>query len=389
MPPTTPPPPIDQALATSSNAFALELWARTSDRPGNLAMSPASISLALAMTAGGARGATYDELARALHFRGDPGAMMAAYGKLSAALTGRARTFVLRIANRLFGEQTFAFEKPYLEQTGAAFGAPLEPVDFRTAAEAARGRINHWVEDQTEKRIENLLPAGSVGDTTRLVLVNAIYFLADWMAPFEPRLTQPRPFSVTRAVTKSVPMMVRQDMFQIAKLDGGRLLELPYQGDTAAMWIALPDKVDGLAALEASLDATKLAAARAALAPQEVRVSLPRFTIDPAEPLRIGPLLRDLGITTAFNDHAADFTAIGTPHEPGQRLYISAVFHKAFVKVDEKGTEAAAATAVAMPTGGAPPANPEDFTCNRPFLFFIVDRASGLVLFVGRVVDPS
>ena len=377
--------PVDPTLAQSTDAFALALWAKASTKPGNLAVSPTSIAIALAMTAGGAKGDTLAELRRALQLAGAP----EDYGKLAAALQGNANALALRIANRLFGEKSFAFEQAFLAKTKATYGAPLEPLDFKGAAEAARGTINHWVEDQTEKRIKDLLPAGALTDTTRMVLVNAIYFLADWQSQFEKQSTSPRPFSLTATTKKSVDTMHQVGQFRIAKIAGGKLLELPYKGGSAAMWIALPDATDGLAAFERTLDAKQFASWPAAFQSRQVLVALPRFTIDPAEPLALRPQLEALGITKAFSDRDADFTGIGTPSDANQRLYISAVFHKAFVKVDENGTEAAAATAVVMAEGTGAPAKREEVIVDHPFLFFIVDKPSGLILFMGRVVDPA
>lgn len=388
-PDVTMPAPADIApLAQASNAFAFDLWRKTSTQPGNVAMSPASLSTALAMTWGGAKGETAAEMKRAMHLTGDADAVMAAWGKLASALQSPSRKLELRIANRLFGEQTYKFEQAYLDKTKAAYGAPLEPVDFRHAAEAGRTRINKWVADQTNQRITNLLPPPSITDQTRLVLVNALYFLADWAQAFEPRATNPAPFLKAGGKT-DVPTMHAMSTFRFAKADGVSVLELPYQGGDAAMVVVLPDQVDGVTSIENSLDASKLAAWQAALQPQQVAVALPRFTIDPAEPVELSNTLIALGMASAFDRKRADFTAMAAPRNPEDELFISAVFHKAFVKVDEKGTEAAAASAVVMAPRGAPPRPAAEFKADHPFLFFIVDKASGLILFVGRVVDPS
>jgi serpin B len=381
--PTMPVAPIDATTATASNAFALDLWQQLRAKPGNLTVSPASISLALAMTAGGAKGATYDELAHALHYAGKD--ISASYGALSASLQPSGLT--LRVANRLFGEKTFAFELAFVDKTKRAFGAPLESVDFKRAPDAARAQINTWVEKKTEKRIKDLLPPGSINPDTRMALVNAIYFLADWQVPFKKEATSPAPFSVTATEKKQVATMQQSSWFQLAKLPGGRLLELPYKGAAAAMYIALPDKADGLAELERTLDAKQLAAP--GFNSTYVQLALPKFSIDPADALELRPLLAALGVKLAFSAEQADFTGIGTPPDPNNRLFISAVFHKAFVKVDEKGTEAAAATAVVMAEGAGMPPKPEAFIVDHPFLFVIVDKASGLILFMGRVADPS
>jgi len=386
--PTTPSEPISTTLAKASDTFAFELWAAAAKQAGNLAMSPASIEIALAMTWAGAGTKTADEMRRVLHLAGDVDAVATDFGKLQTSLQDPRRPLKLRIANRLFGEKSFRFEQAYLDRTRTAFGAPLEPVDFHDNFEAGRVHINHWVEDQTEQRIKDLLPPRSLTKDTTLVLVNAIYFLADWQTPFEPRATFDAPFT-TATGKKSVPTMHARNVLRLAKRDGVKFLELPYQGNDIAMWIALPDKLDGLADVEKSLSTTSLDAWKTALTSQEVDVSLPRFKIDPAEALRLKDHLIALGMVDAFQDTAADFKAIGVPPETGKRIYISDVFHKAFVKVDEKGTEAAAATAVVAPRGAGAPRPAEPFNADHPFLFFIVDKPSGMILFMGRVADPS
>jgi len=280
-------------------------------------------------------------------------------------------------------------EQPYLDKTKAAYGAPLEPVDFVHAAEAGRTHINKWVADQTNQRITNLLPPPAITEQTRMVLVNALYFLADWAQPFEPRLTNPAPFLKAAGSKADVPTMHTMSTFRFAKTDGVSVLELPYQGGDVAMLLVLPDQVDGVTGLENSLEAAKLTAWQAALQSQQVAVALPRFTIDPPDPVELSATLKALGMQSAFDSNRADFTAMAAPRNPEDRLFISAVFHKAFVKVDEKGTEAAAASAVVMAPAGAPPRPAVEFKADHPFLFFIVDKPSGLILFAGRVADPS
>jgi serpin B len=378
-----------QAFARSSNAFGLDVYARVKGAPGNLVFSPASLSTGLTMALGGARGETEAQMRKALRLSGPPEAVMRASGQLSAALTDPKRPVVFRIANRLFGEKTYRFEPPYLEATKAAYGAPLEGVDFKNAAEAARVHINAWVEAQTEERIRDLIAQGALKEDTRLVLVNAIYFLGDWETPFEKEATAQAPFHLTASQAKDVPTMRRTEALRYAARDEWKALELPYKGQSLSMLLLLPDAVDGLPSLEA-LTAEKLGEIVKALAPTRVAVSLPKFEIEPASSLALGEVLKALGMGDAFDRRRADFTGIANPPDPRDRLFIGEVFHKAFVKTDEKGTEAAAATAVAMMRAASmlPPPTAE-FKADHPFLFFIRDPASGLVLFMGRVADPS
>ena len=353
-------------------------------------MSPASISAALAMTFGGARGETEAQMKRVLHVDGARDAVAADWGRLSRALQSPARPLTLRIANRLFGEKTTKFEQAFIDKTKLDFGAPLEPNDFVNAFEPARAHINGWVEDQTEHRIKELLPPNALDKQTRLVLVNAIYFLADWAEPFEKSATYDAPFSVAQGAPKATPMMHRAGKHRFAQADGVKVLELPYKGGDASMLVILPDRKDGLADLEKSLTGAKLEGWKTALAMQTVAVSLPRFEVSPTPSMSLGEDLKSLGMPDAFDRDKADFTGIANPVDRKERLKIDKVFHKAFVKVDEKGTEAAAATAVVMAKGGGPPpAPPLEFNADHPFVFAIVDKATGVVLFLGRVADPT
>lgn len=388
--PTPPSPEQAKSLAAGSNAFAMDLYTRLRKQPGNLAMSPASITLALAMTWGGAKGTTSDEMAKVLHLPVAKDATIDAAGRQLSVWNDPARTvYTLRVANRLFGEKSYTFEAAYLKKTGDVFGAPLEPVDFKGAAEPARERINGWVAKETRDRIKNLLPPRSVDKETRLVLVNAIYFLGDWQSPFSKDRTRPAPFFTTATSSKDVPTMSQVESFKHAAVDGLQVLEMPYVGGELAMTFVLPDAKDGLDALEQKLTDAKLTSWIAAAKPQRVLVSLPVFEIDPAEPLSLGKELVDMGMKLAFDPDRADFTGIANPPSPADRLYIGKVFHKAFVKVNEKGTEAAAATAVVMPRAGGAPSAPPEFRADHPFLFFLRDVRTGMILFMGRVVEPA
>jgi serine protease inhibitor len=376
-------------LATSSNAFGLDIYARLKATPGNLAFSPASLTTGLAMAWGGARGETASRMQEVMHLTGAPAAVMRASGRLTASLVDRSPPIVFRIANRLFGDDRLRLEPVYLEATRSAYGAALEPLAFRSAPEQARRRINGWVEEQTEKRIRDLVPAGGVSADTRLVLVNAIYFLGDWEEPFEKESTRPAPFFLAATRKTDVPTMHQLASFRLAQTDGLKALDLPYKGGKLSMLVVIPEEVDGLGALESSLSPAKLERIVTALAPTRVSVALPKFEVNPAASLALGPLLQSMGMGVAFDTQKADFTGIANPADPRDRLAIGNVFHKAFVRVDEKGTEAAAATGVAMRAAGMPLASPVEFKADRPFLFFLRDGASGLVLFMGRVVDPT
>jgi len=391
--PQVSPPGADalKGLAGSNNSFALELYAKARTQKGNIALSPLSIGTALTMTWGGARGDTAAQMKKVLRLEGSPEQAMDVAGKLLASLKGPGQKVTLRVANRLFGEKTYTFEKAYLDRTKAAFGAPLEPLDFKRSAENSRKHINDWTAKETQDRIKDLIPAGAVDGETRLVLTNAIYFLGDWMTPFKKESTAPAAFRATKSEAKDVPTMKQVDQFKFAATDSVKLLEMPYQGGELAMTLVLPDAIDGLDAMEQRLTKATLDRWIGALHPERVSVALPKFEIDPKASLSLGDTLKALGMPLAFDAAKADFTGIANPPKPEDRLYIGKVFHKAFVKLDEKGTEAAAATAVVMPRGtGAPPsAPPLEFRADHPFLFLLRDIRSGMILFMGRVSDPA
>jgi serpin B len=260
-------------------------------------------------------------------------------------------------------------------------------VDFQGNAQAERKKINDWVAEQTRKRIEDLIPATGIDKETRLVLVNALYFKAQWETTFNTDATQEQPFHAAGGDVK-VPLMQQTTAMGYAEVDGAILAEKKYTNENFATLFVLPAKSDGLADLEKQLDDKLLTKWTTALVPQMVRMSLPRFKIEPGEPLSLGDTLIKLGMKTAFEREQADFTGIANPPNPADRLFVGKVFHKAFVAMDEAGTEAAAATAVVMPRAGSA-AQPKAFTADRPFLFFVRDTKTGLVLFAGRVADPS
>jgi serpin B len=297
--------------------------------------------------------------------------------------------YTLRVANRLFPERSYALQKPFLDRM-TSIGAPAEALDFQHAPGPARQRINTWVAQQTNDRIRDLLPPPAINAETRLVLVNALYLLADWLSPFTREATRPVPFFGPGG-ERPVPTMHQVATFKFAAADGVKVLEMNYVGGDLAMTLVLPDAREGLPALEQSLDARRLEGWTAALTPQKVVVALPKFTIDPPSSLALADVLKGLGMRLAFDRDRADFTGIAAPPNPADRLVISNVFHKAFVKVDEKGTEAAAATAAVMQRAGAmpDPQRPQEFRADHPFLFLIRDLETGAILFLGRVTDPA
>ncbi len=293
------------------------------------------------------------------------------------------------MANRLYGQAGYDFQKPCLALLKKSYGAPLEPLDFKNTPGGAARRINAWVEEQTHNRIRDLIPEGALNGKTRLVLVNAIYFKAQWESKFEKEATKPAPFHGNGGTSRDVPMMMQEADFGYMKRAGFSIVTMPYAaGSDLQFVILLPDRMSGLAALESRLSATLLADC-ADLQTREVLLSLPKFTLKPPVMELTSPL-KELGMKSAFDDPpgSADFDGIA-PRKPDESLCISEVFHKTFLSLDENGTEAAAATAedskaVSVITNS----KPVKVNVDHPFLFAIQDRKSGACLFIGRVTDP-
>lgn len=372
-------------LAAAGNVFAMDLYDQLAAAPGNFAYSPASISIALAMTWAGARGQTAEQMANVLHFDLPQDTLHAANSQQLARYNDElAQAVTLRVVNRLFGEQTTKFEAPFLDRLAHTYAAPLERVDFIDAAEPARVHINEWVADQTDDRIDNLIPPGSLDHMTRLVLTNAVYFKGTWKTQFEAEATTNEPFRLSSGQTAEVPTMRLVAELPLTDTDEVQVLQLPYEGDALAMDVILPKTPSGLAALERDLTAAKLEQWLADAVTTEVEVALPRFKIDPPDPISLASTLEQMGMPIPFSPRDADFSGMSK----SAKLFIDDVFHKAFVEVNEEGTEAAAATAVVMAEESAMVSMPVRFTADHPFVFTIRDRTSGALLFVGRVADP-
>jgi serpin B len=380
----------DAAAAGSAiNDFGMALYRRVAtDAPAtNLVVSPASIALALSMARAGARGQTAAEMDAVMRDLGadQHATWVAALDSLLNARTGsfpdesgQAQDVTLRIVNAPFAQRGFALETPYVQALGERFGAGLRLVDYVTAAEAARAAINDWVAGQTEQRIKDLLAQGDVDEMTRLVLVNAIYLKAAWQTPFGEGATAPALFTRLDGTTVDAPLMHASGQLPYAAGLGWQVVELPYVGGKLSMLVIVPDD---LAAFEKTLDGAALAGIVGDLSSREVILALPKFGTE--SKLELAPVLAALGMPTAFTD-AADFSGITKE----QALQVSAVIHQANIDVDEKGTEAAAATAVVM-RATAMPAEPVTLTVDRPFLFALRDVESGAVLFLGRIADPT
>jgi serpin B len=393
--------------ATATNQLAVDLHRQLATGNENLCVSPYSIESALAMTFAGADGQTRIEMARVLHFPSEGDAVPASFAALQHSLEemstktaelvkqskkfgGPSEPIMLSIANRLFAQKGYDFREPFLALVKQNYGAAFEPIDFGHNASGATRHINQWVADQTHDRIRDLIPAGALDEATRLVLANALYLKASWVDPFSEKATRPEPFHVQGGAPVDVPMMRKMDrQFGYAKRERFTAVSLPYTGNDLQFLVLLPDDVNGLHALESKLTSEMLAEC-AKLETREVDLHLPKFKIEPPT-IALAEKFEALGMKTAFDQPrgSANFDRMA-PRKPNDYLYISQVFHKTFIAVDEKGTEAAAATAVAMmrATALAPKQQPVEVKVDRPFIYAIQHVPTGVCLFLGRVTDP-
>ena len=370
-------------VVKGNNEFALDLYAKLrSEEAGNLFFSPHSISTALAMTYAGARGDTEKEMGEVLHFTLPQAQLHAAFAALADKLLGdKAKGYQLRIANRLWGQTGYQFLPEFLGITRDQYGAELALVNYKEKTEEARKTINAWVEEQTEQKIQDLIQQGVLNQMTRLVLTNAIYFKGDWASQFDEKTTKDAPFRVTADETANVPMMYQKDKFKYGAAEGVQLLELPYESGDLSMLILLPEKVGGLAELEKRLTTDRLAKWASAARKQKVNVYLPKFTM--ISQFGLKDVLTSMGMPLAFTPGKADLSGMNGKRD----LFISAVIHKAFVEVNEEGTEAAAATGVAV--GVTSVQITPTFRADHPFVFLIRDNRTGSILFMGRVMNPK
>ncbi|XP_072034699.1 leukocyte elastase inhibitor-like isoform X2 [Amphiura filiformis] len=374
-------------VAEASNTFALHLY--QSLQPGfegeNLFFSPMSISTALAMTQMGTRGDTAAQVAKVLRFNlVEEKKLHQAFQELNALLYDTNRPYTLKSANRLFGQKGDKFLPDFLDGTRSHYGAHLEAVDFARETEAARQLINSWVEEQTAQKITNLLPSGSLNPLVSLVLVNAIYFKGDWLKQFDAKLTHNESFHLSATRSVQIPMMHQKPIKYNFTYDRNmkcKLLDLPYKGDHLSMVLLLPDEIEGLSKIEANLNVDVLNKLISNMEEVKVRVAVPKFKF--SQSFNLHETLNQMGIQDLFIDGKADLSGING----GSNLYVSKVIHKAFIEVNEEGSEAAAATAVTMKKRSID-MSPE-FRANHPFLFLIRDNSSGAILFLGRLTKPS
>jgi serpin B len=376
-------------LVDGNDAFAFNLYQSLRSGAGNDVFSPYSISLALAMTYAGARNETGSQMAAALHFALPQEKLHPAFNKLDQSLTqegkdksNKGQLLQLDIANAIWAEQTFTFLQPYLDLLAINYGAGLQQADFINESAKVQSEINQWVSDQTSGKIKDLIPAGAIDPMTKLVLVNAVYFKADWANPFNPTYTTDLPFHLLDGTVTPVKMMSKSISGILYSSGAGyKAVELDYTGNTAAMDILVPDE-GNFDTFEGQLSADRFNGILNGMQPTALDLGLPKFSF--SSNTNLDQQLSSLGMPDAFNANNADFSGM----TGGRELFINKAIHQAFVTVDEKGTEAAAATAVTMqPTNMM--VQREKLTIDRPFIFVIRDIPTKQILFIGRVVNPT
>ncbi len=379
-------PAATDVVVTANTRFAFDLYARLKTGDGNLFFSPYSISTCLAMTWAGARDNTGSQMAGVLHFGTDQTGLHSQFADLQKQLNAvqEKKKVALNIANGLWAQQDHRFLPAFLKIATDDYAAKIQQADFRTAAEPTRLEINGWVSAKTADRIQDLISPGSLDSMTRLVLVNAIYFKGRWVTPFKKSKTRPAPFKTESRGAVSTPLMHETEWFGYAETNGLQLLELTYAGGDLSMVVLLPAETSSFKKFEDSLTAEKLGLWLGHSSNQKVEVFLPKFKL--TQEFSLNDTLTAMGMTDAFTDRA-DFSGM----DGGRDLFISAVFHKAFVEVNEEGTEAAAATGVTA-VASAVRMEPMDipiFRADHPFLFLIRDVHSGSILFLGRFTGPK
>jgi serine protease inhibitor len=387
-----------EVVVQGNTQFALEIYQNLRTWEGNVFFSPYSISTALGMTYAGARGTTESQMAAALCLPtatetwqklGAPAtpvtqeqfALLA--GELMKQLNarGNAGKIQLNVANALWAQKDYAFLPAFVKLVEAEYDGKLQEMDFVTAAEKSRKKINTWVEKKTKGKIKDLIGPGLLDAMTRLVLTNAIYFKGNWATQFKEELTRPQPFTLLNGRKAEVPMMSQTGKFRYAESEDLQVLELPYVGDDLSMLILLPKAIDGIGPLEDELTRANLSTWLADLHKREVIVSIPRFRM--TSKFGLQTVLASMGMADAFSGRA-NFSGMTGNRE----LFISAVVHQAYVDVNEEGTEAAAATGVVMRLTSMQPDRTPVFRADHPFLFMIRDNPSGSILFLGRLNDP-
>lgn len=398
-----------QAVVEADNAFAFDLFSkvRADAAAKNTVMSPTSVSLALAMTYAGAQNVTAAEMAKALHFDAPNLDVHAGHNALSQALESRAddalaaakkiaqnagqpapspSDFRLHVVNAVWGDGSYSWEAPFLDVLAKSYGTGVYLADFLHQYEAERVRINTWVSEETQNKINDLLPSGSLDDNTRMVLVNAIHLKLPWNSPFRKEATAAGDFTKADGTKVSADFMGQDGEFKYFEDDKAQMASLPLVGGKLSFVVALPK--DTLQSFESGLDAGYWKTAWAGRSSKLLRVQLPKFSFT-TDSIKLKDVFKSLGMVQAFEPDQADFYGMCKTPPNDERLFIASILHKAMMAVDENGVEAAAATAVVMAGNTSVPPEPTPMIVNKPFVVAIVDEPTGALLFLGHINDPT
>lgn len=378
------------SAVAANNEFLFSLYGQVRSQAGNLFLSPFSISTALSMTYAGAKNNTATQMVSALHFAKDADQHAQMRNLLISLQCAKNVVYSMDIANRLWGQVDYKFKSDFLSLTKKDYVAPLYALDFKTQAENSRVTINNWIAEMTHDKIKDLIAQGLIVDSTKLVLTNAVYFKAPWVTEFYPAANITDQFWKTDTESTAATFMTLQTHLNYFEDANVKAIDLPFRKDSATMssrhvfTVILPKSRTGLAAVEASLTAANVASWRSQMTSAETRLSLPKFKFE--SKFELSEKLKALGITDAFSGDVADFSGM---YEPGQTpLMISKVIHQANIDVNEKGAEAAAATAVIMTEGAmAPSSDIKEFKADHPFFFMISDGDTKTILFAGRLSE--
>jgi len=371
----------------AANQFAFELYGRYKDTNDNVFFSPYSISSALEMTYEGARGITANEMQSVFHFPPDAATRIGSFARLYSEINPKNATYQLSAANALWAQKSYPFDPNYIKTVETYYGGKATNLDFVSDTETSRQTINSWVSSKTNAKIPELFSKRTLDQSTRLVLTNAVYFKGKWNTPFEKEATREKDFTTAAQSRVKVSMMNRQDDFEYAETADYQAIKLPYEKNDLSMLVILP-KTGKSAAIEKNLSVAEFKKIKASLKSALTDVYLPKFKFNTEYDMN--STLSSMGMPTAFNPDNADFTGMYDKSKAGENLYIGLVIHKAYIDVNEEGTEAAAATGVAMKAAAImEPTLPKVFNADHPFIFAIVHNQSGSILFMGKVNDPT
>ncbi len=382
--PVPSPDSFDNAYTNANNAFSIDMYHKFQEDNKNMFFSPYSITSALVMTYEGAKGTTAEEMQTVLHFPDDKAVLRESFLGTYATINKPQDIYKLETANALWIQESFNLLPEYMVTIKEFYQGRLYDVDYVGEPQKSRRTINNWVEDKTNNKIKDLIPASVITPDTRVILTNAIYFKGDWANTFKAKSTYEKPFTLSSGEDVTVKMMHDTKYTPYGETKNYKFLELPYEGDDLSMVILLPKEND-ISSLEKDITSENMANWLGELETEEVRIQLPKFTFETKE--FMGSDLQEMGMPTAFSG-SADFSGMTAETD----LQISEVIHQTFIEVDEKGTEAAAATAVVMIATSAGPgfekAPPKEFYADQPFIFLIQHKETGTILFMGKVENP-